>query len=72
VEEDGQLNVLGAPSVHRPKKRTMTTQSPGIWGLGRVSHRAKGISNYVFDDSAGKGTCIYVIDSGMQWPQSYN
>jgi hypothetical protein len=41
------------------------TQSPGIWGLGRVSHRAKGINNYVFDDSAGQGTCIYVIDSGM-------
>lgn len=43
----------------------MTTQSPGLWGLGRVSHRSKGISNYVYDDTAGQGTCIYVIDTGI-------
>ncbi|KAF2429317.1 subtilisin-like protein [Tothia fuscella] len=65
IEKDGVFTTLGSLSLKRHSKRTMLNQSPGIWGLGRVSHRAKGVNNYVFDDSAGSGTCIYVVDSGI-------
>jgi subtilisin family serine protease len=33
--------------------------------LGRVSHKAKGVSAYVYDSTAGAGTCIYVADTGI-------
>ncbi|KAF2690018.1 elastase-like serine protease [Lentithecium fluviatile CBS 122367] len=35
------------------------------WGLGRISHKAKGNTTYVFDSSSGEGTCSYVIDTGI-------
>lgn len=46
-------------------KRSLLTQSPGIWGLGRVSHKVKGVSTYVYDSTAAQGTCVYVIDTGI-------
>ncbi|KAG6296147.1 Cuticle-degrading protease [Claviceps purpurea] len=42
------------------------TQPGAPWGLGRISHRAKGNSNYRFDNSAGAGTCAYIIDTGIE------
>ncbi|RCI15505.1 putative subtilisin-like protease [Ophiocordyceps polyrhachis-furcata BCC 54312] len=43
------------------------TQQPGApWGLGRISHRQPGSTTYVYDDSAGAGTCAYVIDTGIE------
>ncbi|KAJ6439562.1 RNAse P Rpr2/Rpp21/SNM1 subunit domain-containing protein [Purpureocillium lavendulum] len=41
------------------------TQFNATWGLGRISSRYPGANTYVFDDSAGEGTCVYVIDSGI-------
>ncbi|KAK6952223.1 hypothetical protein Daesc_006756 [Daldinia eschscholtzii] len=41
------------------------TQKGAEWGLGRISHKAKGSTEYVYDDSAGEGTCAYVIDTGV-------
>ncbi|OTB09442.1 hypothetical protein M426DRAFT_256596 [Hypoxylon sp. CI-4A] len=35
------------------------------WGLGRISHRRRRNTNYVYDSSAGEGTCAYVIDTGI-------
>lgn len=41
-------------------------QQPGApWGLGRISHRAKGATSYVYDESAGAGTCSYILDTGI-------
>lgn len=46
------------------------TQHEAPWGLGRISH--KGPENftdgttYVYDDSAGEGVCVYVLDSGIR------
>ncbi|PFH59488.1 hypothetical protein XA68_12275 [Ophiocordyceps unilateralis] len=43
------------------------TQQPGApWGLGRISHRRRGSNTYAYDDSAGAGTCAYVIDTGIE------
>jgi subtilisin family serine protease len=47
------------------QKKTLVTQSSATWGLGRISHVNKGSSSYVYDDSAGSGTCAYVIDTGI-------
>ncbi|KAJ4287512.1 hypothetical protein N0V88_007612 [Collariella sp. IMI 366227] len=41
------------------------TQTDGPWGLGRISHRAAGVSSYVYDSTAGEGTCAYIIDTGI-------
>lgn len=34
-------------------------------GIARISHRSKGSTTYVYDDSAGAGTCAYIIDTGI-------
>ncbi|KFA60033.1 hypothetical protein S40285_08931 [Stachybotrys chlorohalonatus IBT 40285] len=42
------------------------TQSGAPWGLARLSSRSPGASNYTYDNSAGAGTCSYIIDSGIE------
>jgi subtilisin family serine protease len=64
VELDGQMKVAGQLS-RKISKRTLQTQSPGIWGLGRISHHAKSISTYIYDSTAGQNTCVYVLDTGI-------
>lgn len=44
---------------------SITQQNSATWGLSRISHRRKGYPEYVYDDSAGRGVCAYVIDSGI-------
>jgi membrane-bound inhibitor of C-type lysozyme len=41
------------------------SQSGAPWGISRISHKSKGSTTYVYDDSAGEGTCAYVIDTGI-------
>ncbi|KAK2605973.1 hypothetical protein QQS21_003599 [Conoideocrella luteorostrata] len=43
------------------------TQNNAPWGLGRISHKRPGSSSYVFDDSAGAGTCAYIVDTGIDY-----
>ena len=47
------------------EKRALTTQTGAPYGLGRISHTAKGSTSYVYDTTAGAGTCSYVIDTGI-------
>lgn len=42
-----------------------THQYDAPWGLGRISHRENGSNSYVYDKSAGRGVCVYVIDTGI-------
>ena len=42
-----------------------TTEAGAPWGIARLSHKAKGATTYVYDDSAGAGVCAYVIDTGI-------
>jgi len=44
---------------------TLVYQEPATWGLNRIAHQLPGEGPYVFDDSAGAGTCAYVIDTGI-------
>lgn len=41
------------------------TQADVPWGLARISHRGTGATSYVYDESAGEGTCSYIIDTGI-------
>ncbi|KAG6019178.1 Cuticle-degrading protease [Claviceps citrina] len=44
----------------------LVEQAAAPWGLGRISHRAKGSTTYRYDSSAGAGTCVYIIDTGIE------
>ncbi|KAI0098539.1 proteinase T-like protein [Nemania sp. FL0031] len=41
------------------------TQSSSTWGLARVSHHSRTATGYVYDSSAGAGTCSYIVDTGI-------
>lgn len=43
----------------------MTTQTGAPWGLGRISHKNKGSTSYVYDTTGGQGTRVYVVDTGI-------
>lgn len=41
------------------------SQSGAPWGLGAISHPGSASTTYVYDSTAGSGTCAYVIDTGI-------
>ncbi|KAK5987784.1 Cuticle-degrading protease [Cladobotryum mycophilum] len=41
------------------------TQENADWGLSRLSSKKAGTTTYTYDDSAGEGTCAYIIDTGI-------
>ena len=46
----------------------IVTQPNVPYGLARISHKTTGTNygtSYVYDDSAGSGTCAYIIDTGV-------
>ena len=45
--------------------QSMRAQEGVTWGLGRISHAEKGSTQYLYDDTAGEGTCSYIIDTGV-------
>ncbi|KJZ71263.1 hypothetical protein HIM_09336 [Hirsutella minnesotensis 3608] len=42
------------------------TQAGADWGLSRLSSPKANGTSYNYDDSAGEGTCAYIIDTGVQ------
>ncbi|RYP33240.1 hypothetical protein DL767_004852 [Monosporascus sp. MG133] len=45
--------------------KAFTTQENATWGLARLSSTEPGSSTYTYDESAGEGTCAYVVDTGI-------
>ncbi|GAW21611.1 hypothetical protein ANO14919_111340 [Xylariales sp. No.14919] len=41
------------------------TQSSSTWGLARISHKSRTATGYVYDSTAGTGTCAYIVDTGI-------
>ncbi|KFH40949.1 Cuticle-degrading protease-like protein [Hapsidospora chrysogenum ATCC 11550] len=41
------------------------TQENAPWGLARISSQEPGGSTYTYDDSAGAGTCSWILDTGI-------
>lgn len=46
-------------------RKSGVTEIDATWGLGRMSHRAKGSSEYLYESAAGAGSCAYIIDTGV-------
>ena len=50
--------------VHLEKK-AYVTQASSPWGLARISSQYRVSASYTYDNSAGAGTCVYVVDTGI-------
>lgn len=59
------MQVEGIEPVQIYELYSYVTQDASTYGLATLSHRNKGASSYRYDDSAGKGTYAYVVDSGI-------
>ncbi|KAF2718193.1 subtilisin-like protein [Polychaeton citri CBS 116435] len=61
-------NLANIKSIERDSTvyaNALVTQSGAPYGLGRISHRAPGSTQYIYDSSAGSGTYSYIIDTGI-------
>lgn len=68
IERDTIVSIqapIASPNPAVQVKRALTTQSGAIYGLARISHRSKGQSGYIYDSTAGQGSYIYVVDTGI-------
>ncbi|UNI22218.1 hypothetical protein JDV02_008127 [Purpureocillium takamizusanense] len=71
IDEATIENLRGHPDIEYIEQDSIVSvtgfvdQANATWGLGRVSHRKLGNSTYTYDDSAGEGTCSYVVDTGI-------
>ncbi|KFZ10386.1 hypothetical protein V502_08151 [Pseudogymnoascus sp. VKM F-4520 (FW-2644)] len=54
VEKDGKVHA-----------NALETRDGATWGLGRISHKAAGSNSYVYDGTAGEGSTVYVVDTGI-------
>lgn len=43
----------------------LTTQADAPWGLGSISHKEAGSTDYIYDTEGGVGTYAYIIDTGL-------
>lgn len=48
------------------RRRSLVTDAEAPWRLGDISHKMAGATEYVYDDRAGEGNTIYVLDSGIR------
>ncbi|KAK2591702.1 hypothetical protein QQS21_010614 [Conoideocrella luteorostrata] len=53
-----------APWMASSKKRAVQKKAP--WNLARISNKKAGKNTYTYDKAAGTGTCVYVLDSGIE------
>lgn len=47
------------------RAKIFATQQNATWGPARISHKEPGADTYEYDDAAGEGTCIYIVDTGI-------
>ncbi|PNP78664.1 hypothetical protein FNYG_08010 [Fusarium nygamai] len=71
IEQDTIVNVsaVAAPSRDPITKRGMTSQASAPWGLARISqvYNENGVdARYNYDATAGTGTTVYILDSGIR------
>lgn len=66
IEKDGVVNISTVVAGPAVVKRTQITQKPAPWNLARISHRNNGPADYTYDNTAGQGVRVYVIDTGIQ------
>ncbi|KAF1991600.1 alkaline protease-like protein [Aulographum hederae CBS 113979] len=62
IEQDATISV----DTLKPIEAKISADQPlAPWNLARISHREPGSTDYIYADSAGEGTCVYVLDSGI-------
>ncbi|KAF2117118.1 subtilisin-like protease-like protein [Lophiotrema nucula] len=44
----------------------LTEEASAPWGLGSISSRTRGAPTYVYDNTSGKGTYSYIVDTGIR------
>ncbi|KAJ4299578.1 hypothetical protein N0V90_004824 [Kalmusia sp. IMI 367209] len=65
IEPDQIFTVASpAPKPVRERQVIRAVQANAPWGLARISHRAKGATDYVYNPTAD--TYIYVMDTGVK------
>lgn len=47
-------------------RRALVIQRRSGWHLGDISHTEAGNYSYVFDDKAGEGNTVYIVDTGIR------
>ncbi|CAG9984323.1 unnamed protein product [Clonostachys byssicola] len=47
------------------KASIFATQQNAPWGLARLSNRQPGSTTYTYNENAGDGVCVYVVDTGI-------
>lgn len=67
IESDKQAHTTGNRQIQTSAQsgHFITQSSAPSWGLGRLSHREKGSTEYLYHSSAGEGTCSYIVDTGV-------
>ncbi|RYP54759.1 hypothetical protein DL769_010297 [Monosporascus sp. CRB-8-3] len=67
IEQDAIITINTDIQVEERElqERAIVSQSGAPWGLGAISHQGTSSTTYVYDDSAGSGTCSYVVDTGI-------
>ncbi|VUC22182.1 unnamed protein product [Clonostachys rosea] len=69
LTEDELTTLRGDPSVEYVEQDAIVTisatQSNAPWGLARISSQSPGGTTYTYDDTAGEGTCAYIVDTGI-------
>lgn len=61
-EDFARVGTKDFPEGRRRQARDVQANAP--WGLARISHRAKGATDYVFDRTSN--TYVYVLDTGVK------
>lgn len=65
IEQDAVITINLEVEDRDIQDRALVSQSGAPWGLGSISHAGSASTTYVYDSSAGTGTCAYVIDTGI-------
>ncbi|KAK4169890.1 peptidase S8/S53 domain-containing protein [Cladorrhinum sp. PSN259] len=68
LEKDTVVNATDleqSAAANEKLRRAAVTQNSAPWNLGRISHKEKGSSDYVYDSTAGVGARVYVIGTGV-------
>ncbi|KAM5361425.1 hypothetical protein ACJZ2D_013115 [Fusarium nematophilum] len=63
LQDDPNVEYIEQDAVITIKATEEQKNAP--WGIARISSSRAGGSTYTYDDSAGEGTCAYVVDTGI-------
>ncbi|KAK2598054.1 hypothetical protein QQS21_005831 [Conoideocrella luteorostrata] len=67
IYEPARSPPRGRPGRHHSVtgSKTALVQRNAPWNHARVSHRRRDSNVCIYDEAAGRGTCVYVLDSGI-------